>query len=454
MTKILVTIGPSSSNPNSIRNFAQYTKLFRLNGSHNTLDWHKETINTIRKFVPDAFILLDVPGAKPRTNNIEPIKIKKDQAVAFGDAENIGDTHAVKLTKPLPKFLSSNRSTFSVNDGQFLFDNLKVSDSYIIGRSRGEFTLLPKKGLNLPGSIYSEELQLAICTDFINKTIELDIDGFGLSFIQNSNILERLRDEVGDKILISKIENSEGLKNAQDIISHSDAVMIDRGDLAAEIGFESLFSAVETITRYTKQNGKPLIMATENLESMSDRDTPSKSEVVSLAHAISIGSDCIMLSEETAISSNGLFIVKWLKEFIDDAQIETRFFQAPDNIGKYDAIWKFVGEHASMPALLMTKSGRALFNYMKVRPNSDITLVSDNKKIIKLSQLFSTQIRVLKSDIGDSVPIETIWKIIKENVFELFKSNNQIVAIYVSKYVKNSRANCITVFNKNDFLDK
>ena len=78
--------------------------------------------------------------------------------------------------------------------------------------------------------------------------------------------------------------------------------MVDRGDLVAEIGYENLFSGIETIAQATKSNGKPLIMATENLESMLDRDMPSKSEVVSLAHSASIGVDCFMLSEETALS--------------------------------------------------------------------------------------------------------------------------------------------------------
>ena len=98
--------------------------------------------------------------------------------------------------------------------------------------------------------------------------------------------------------------------------------MIDRGDLAAEIGFDALYNAVEKISRDTKSNGKPLIMATENLESMAGRDTPSKSEVMSLAHSVSIGADCIMLSEETATADNGQYIVQWLTGFLEQANIQ------------------------------------------------------------------------------------------------------------------------------------
>ena len=90
--------------------------------------------------------------------------------------------------------------------------------------------------------------------------------------------------------------------------------MIDRGDLAAEIGFDALYNAVEKISRDTKSNGKPLIMATENLEAWQVGHT-SKSEVMSLAHSVSIGADCIMLSEETATADNGRYIVHWLTGF-------------------------------------------------------------------------------------------------------------------------------------------
>ena len=96
----------------------------------------------------------------------------------------------------------------------------------------------------------------------------------------------------------------------------SDAIMIDRGDLAAEIGFDGLFDAISLISGDTKARGKPLIMATENLETMIDRDVPSKSEIISLAHSASIGVDCIMLSDETATADSGQSTVLWLDAFL------------------------------------------------------------------------------------------------------------------------------------------
>ena len=119
--------------------------MFRLNGSHNTLEWYKEIVSKIRALVPDAFILLDIPGAKPRTGNTEPISIKKGQTVV-GSPEIRSDDLVVGLTKPLPALDTNDQHNFSVNDGQYLFDTVDVKDSFVVGRSRGDFLLLPRKG--------------------------------------------------------------------------------------------------------------------------------------------------------------------------------------------------------------------------------------------------------------------------------------------------------------------
>ena len=132
--------------------------------------------------------------------------------MVFGSPEIRSDDLVVGLTKPLPALDTNDQHNFSVNDGQYLFDTVDVKDSFVVGRSRGDFLLLPRKGVNLPGSVYSETLQLQICRDFIETVADLDVNGFGLSFIQSGYVVDTLRDIAKDKVLVSKIENSEGLK--------------------------------------------------------------------------------------------------------------------------------------------------------------------------------------------------------------------------------------------------
>ena len=101
MMKILATIGPSCASLEDIKFISEKTSLFRLNGSHNTLVWHQETVEKIRQVAPDAFILMDIPGIKPRTANADPMQIAKNSIVSFGPEEKQDDTTFVKLTKPL-----------------------------------------------------------------------------------------------------------------------------------------------------------------------------------------------------------------------------------------------------------------------------------------------------------------------------------------------------------------
>ena len=450
MMKILVTIGPVSSDPVSIQKFAKKTKLFRLNGSHGSIEWHKNVVDTIRKACPDAFILMDIPGVKPRTNNKEEILISKGQEVIFGDYPADETLVKIELTKPLPKN-DKPPTNFSVNDGQYLFDFVSSGEGYITGRSQSKFTLLPKKGINLPGSLYDERHQLEIYRDFIENVVDMNIDALGLSFVQTGELVNEVRKIAPHLLLISKVENSEGLRNCVDIIQHSDSIMIDRGDLAAEIGLSELYDAVETISTNTKAHGKPLIMATENLESMIDREVPSKSEVMSIAHSASNGVDCIMLSEETATAINCQDTVNWLEQFLQKPFELRHTSYVPLENKKFPIIWKSLNHFRPLPVLLMTKSGYALFNFFAVRPEEDLFVVTDNPKIKNVSKLFSNQVTIISTEIANNMPIEVIWKVIEQNKKLLFANSDQLLGIYVSKYVRTARANSITIFDKADF---
>ena len=152
MMKTLVTVGPNSLNGDNLTYFARKTKLFRLNGSHSSIEWHKKAITMIRDISHDAFILMDIPGIKPRTENLEVINIKQGEVVHFGEACGGNKLRTIALSKPLPKY-PSDLKKFSVNDGQFIFETIKTGEGFVVGKSVSEFELLPKKGINLPGSV-------------------------------------------------------------------------------------------------------------------------------------------------------------------------------------------------------------------------------------------------------------------------------------------------------------
>lgn len=451
MINTLVTVGPNSLTEVDINNFMSYTKLFRLNGSHSDIAWHKSAIKLIRKCCSNAFILLDIPGIKPRTANSGNLQIMKGQKVYFGSGNVRNKILQVELTKPLPAY-DKSLEEFSLNDGQFLFDVEETGSGYIIGRSRDSFTLLPKKGINLPNSIYDDTKQFEIYKNFINEVSNLHIDALGLSFVQNGEVVNKIRCIRPDLILISKIENSEGLRNCSEIAATSDAVMIDRGDLVAEIGYHRLFAGIEEIARHTKLNGKPLIMATENLESMIDRELPSKSEVVSLAHSASIGVDCFMLSEETALSSNAHVIVRWLNDFLEKAPIQTISKNTVMQQGRRELdIWRSVSEYKDLPTLIMSKSGRAVTKYLSVSPDCELFIITNSEKIKKISRLYRNSLTVLMNGMNAQPNIELIYETVKKNIDLVFNSSDQILVIYVSKYAYQPKANTLTILHKADF---
>ena len=303
--KILTTIGPVSNSLVAIKKLGKFTNTFRLNGSHNSIEWHSATIKKIKKINKNNQILFDIPGVKPRTANQKEISIRKNQLVYFYYKRKTFDKLSIPLTHPLPNF--KNINNFTLSDGNFLFKLISRGKDFILAKSQQNF-ILEKKGLNIPNSIYDDKRQLKLSLKFLKSVKKLNIDLIGLSFIQNDKILKILRKKYPNYLFVSKIENSEGLKNAESICELSDVVMIDRGDLGAEIGNDKLFESINKIALIAKK-GKPIIIATENLDSMINNKLPSKNDVVSLSYYHSVGIENIMLSDETATSKTFLIHV-------------------------------------------------------------------------------------------------------------------------------------------------
>ena len=205
---ILPTIGPISSNKEDLKKILRYSDLIRLNGSHNSLEWHKDIINQIKKYDKNIVVLFDIPGIKPRTSNKKDIQIKKNQILRFFDKTYKGkNSNNVKLSNPLPK-INKKIKSFTIADGQHSFKLIKKGRGYIDGRSLNNFILRPNKGLNIPLSVYDDVLQEKKYISFLNKSQNLNYDAVGLSFIQNAEIISRLRKKFPELIFIAKIENN------------------------------------------------------------------------------------------------------------------------------------------------------------------------------------------------------------------------------------------------------
>lgn len=445
--KILATIGPISENINSIKKINKYTNLFRLNGSHNSLSWHNRISRRIKSVNIYNKILLDIPGIKPRTNNANNINVKKNDLVIFYYKKYFNkkiNSIIVPLTNPIP-FIDPLVKNFSISDGSYLFKIIQTKKNMLIGRSLQTFILQPKKGLNVPNSHYNNQQQSNLYLNFLNKAKSIKFDAIGLSYVQDDKIVKIVKKKFPNHLILSKIENITGLKNVEKICLASDIIMIDRGDLSAEIGESKLYDAVVQISNICKKNGKPLVMATENLGSMIQNTLPTKSEIMSLAFSETLDVDEIMLSDETATSKNYNVIIKWLYNFINFSKSKKK------NI-EYDSesFWKILNNLNNSTLVIFSKKGYFVERVIKNNKSFNFVIFSCSKKIIDTCYYRANCIPVLTENFPKTME-NFIYKNIKKNLKLVFKKNNKVLLVFANFPKKGSRANTISLIEKKFF---
>lgn len=440
MTKILATVGPISSNKN-LKYLIERCEMVRLNMSHNSIEWHNSNINKIKNIDPKKFVLVDIPGAKPRTLNIDTIRVKKGQKITFG--HNFKSQKIIPISNPLPKLNNKRIKTFSISDGTYLFKFINLKNNKLTGISLQNFLLFPKKGLNIPYSIYDDKFQSTVYKKFLKKINHINYDCIGLSFVQNSQIIKILKNQYQSKILISKIENYLGYLNRKEIIQESDAIMIDRGDLAAEVGNERLTEFSSNIINDCKKIGKPIIIATENLNSLMSNLAPSKSDILNLDYFISKKVDYIMLSDETATSRNWKNTLNWLKYYLNQ-KIKKKI---PKNLFEISEVLQNLKDHI---LIVFTKKG-FFFKQISANNYSNLFLFTENKILSKVANL-KANVDAFSITFPKKNLDKFLYKNIKKYKKIIFKNNDKALLISVTFPRKRSRANTIIFLNKKDFI--
>ena len=452
MTSVLSTIGPTTENTKNLKKIVNQTKFVRLNGAHNNLEWHEKICNLVKKINPDCKILIDLPGIKPRTENSKEIYIKKNEKIVFyfRNKINFKSLKKIKISKPLPIF--ENPKTFSVSDGKFIFEFVSRGKNYIVGKSKENFTLLSQKGLNIPYSVYDNKYQEKVYLNFLNKIKKFKFDAIGLSYVQNHHLVNKMRLK-SNKIIVSKIENNQGCMNLDSICKSSDIIMIDRGDLSAEIGDTNLFSQTIKISKCAKSHGKLLIMATENLETMIINNTPTKSEIISLSFSKSLNVDYLMLSDETATSNKFLRTINWLKNFNKTDELEKRKKKENNKLIQTKDIFfenlEKIDENKSR-IVIFTRQGYAIEKILSINPALEVIIFTDNQKVYNLSYLRSN-VKIFKTKNFPKVLDKFIYINIKKNKKTIFNQNKNVFLFYVAFARKNSRANTLSILEKKDF---
>lgn len=324
LTKIVCTIGPSTDNEDAIRNLVlSGMTVARLNFSHGTQEKHLNTIKLIRKVEKDMNthigIGMDTKGPEIRIKlKTSSINVKKNDELIFSTVEN--DKSIL-----IPKI---NIQKIQINDEVFLDDSLlklkviEISESSFKCVSTNDHVLKNNKTLGFQG----KDLDLPYLSEKDRNDIIFGVnngvDYIFASFISKKEEIQDIRELINGKniFIVSKIERREAMHNLRDIVSVSDGVMVARGDLGVDLGLENLFSAQKQIFKETKTQKKPLICATQMIESMVHAFVPTRAEVSDIGNAVLDNCDCVMLSAESASGAHPVKAVEFTKRICLNAE--------------------------------------------------------------------------------------------------------------------------------------
>ncbi|WP_059054347.1 pyruvate kinase [Paenibacillus senegalimassiliensis] len=311
-TKIVCTIGPSSESLENIKKLIMAgMNVARLNFSHGDFEEHGNRIKTIREASAELgksiAILLDTKGPEIRTGKLkeEAIELEQDEFLTLTTEEILGDKDRISITyKELPNDVEVG-STILIDDGLIGLTVVDVQGTEIKCRIVNGGTVKSKKGVNVPGVNISLPGITEKDANDIQFGIEQGIDFIAASFVRKAadvlEIRQLLEKQNATQIqIISKIENQQGVDNLDEILEVSDGLMVARGDLGVEIPAEDVPLAQKRMIEKCNRVGKPVITATQMLDSMQRNPRPTRAEASDVANAIFDGTDAIMLSGETA----------------------------------------------------------------------------------------------------------------------------------------------------------
>lgn len=324
-TKIVCTIGPAVSSYQKISELIDAgMNVARLNFSHGSHDEHLQTINFIKKLrkeknVPIA-IMLDTHGPKIRVGKLkgDAITLKPGQKLILGSKEvPIDPIEALKNVTKGTKIL--------FDDGYIISEVIEKSKGHIVVEVQNAGVLKSGKGLNVPGAIIPLPALTAQDIKDIKFGCKHDVDYIAASFIRSAEhvrtIRKLLEKEGKDEILIiSKIESTQGVENFDEIVKISDGIMVARGDLGVEVDLAEVPPLQKMMIRKCYQAAKPVVTATQMLESMISNPRPTRAEVSDVANAIYDSTSCVMLSGETAVGQYPIDTVRQMKHIVQKAE--------------------------------------------------------------------------------------------------------------------------------------
>ena len=405
-TKIVATVGPACDSFEKLLELAKAgVNVFRLNFSLGDHENKKTVIENIRKIYKsqpfNIAILGDLQGPKLRVGELEngQIELTDGEEIIFTTEKQIGNKSKIYISYPhLTKDVKVDERIF-LDDGKMEVMVKKImNDKEVLVSITLGGTLLQKKGVNLPDS----ELTMPSLTekDFADLDFIIDqkLDWVALSFVRKAIDIIELKEKINEKgskvKVIAKIEMPEALKNIRDIIVESDGIMVARGDLGVEMPVEQVPLIQKELIRKCMHRAKPVIVATQMMESMIDRTKPNRSEVSDVANAVLEGADAVMLSGETAMGEYPILVVETMCKIILEVENTVYDYNRDDILAPQPHSPSFLSdaicysacklaEDTKAKALVgMTQSGYTAFMLSSYRPKAPLYIFSKERSLI------------------------------------------------------------------------
>jgi pyruvate kinase len=411
-TKIVATVGPASSSKEMLRALVKEgVDVFRLNFSHGTHENHQKVIDFVREINKEmgtnVALLQDLQGPKIRVNDVKDnVTLEAGQEFIITTRELMGNNEIASTSyKELPRDVKVG-DMILIDDGKIELTVKEVRDIDVVTTVKYGGPLKPRKGINLPQTkVTAPSLTDKDHGDLLFG-LKNRLDWVALSFVRKAKDIELLREIINQHSpntrIVAKIEKPEAIENIDAVIAATDAVMVARGDLGVEIWLEEVPMMQKMIVQKCNKLAKPVIVATQMMESMIENPRPTRAETNDVANAVMDGADALMLSAETAAGKYPLEVIRSMVRTIGSVEkqgnVFYRFRDVEVGATNYhtDSLiltaCKLAKEVNAKAIVGMTQLGYSAYKAASHRPNANIFAFTSNGEIInQMSLVWATR---------------------------------------------------------------
>ncbi len=408
-TKIIATVGPAcSSREKLLELVVAGVDVFRLNFSHGAHEEHLQVIHAIRsinsEFNASVGILLDLQGPKIRIDMMENggVEIKKDGVLVISTDETlVGNAQRVSCTyQSLARDVKNGDSIF-VDDGKIELKVVKIEKNEVHTQVVNGGILKSKKGMNLPDTKISAPSVTKKDLHDLLFGLEHNVEWVALSFVRRADDIVGVKEIIAEKgkqtRVIAKIERPEAITNIDSIIEATDAIMVARGDLGVEVKMEDVPILQKKIVEKCNKEAKPVIIATQMMESMIVDPRPTRAEASDVANSVFDGADAVMLSGETAVGKHPLKVIQSMVKIIqaceESESIYNKFYKLDQSREDFTSCsiistaCRLANDTHAKAIISMTQSGYTAFRIASHRPKAGICIFTGNKSLLNMVSL-------------------------------------------------------------------